>query len=91
MSKKSFLTSKLNWTGFIMAMIGLYSDPIFQQYLADAIPPDILSRVLSIGGMVVLMLRTFFTSQGISTTGTGKVGKEKSATDMEVVKNDDVS
>lgn len=86
--KKSFLSSKLNWTGFIMAMVGLYSDPAFQQYLVDVIPPEILPRVLSIGGMVVLVLRTFFTSQGISTISLGK-GKQGTTKNVEVAKDDD--
>lgn len=63
---KPAILSKLNWLGLAMTMIGLWSDPIFQGYLADCIPPDILPRVLSIGGMVVMVIRTFFTSQGLT-------------------------
>lgn len=63
---KPAILSKLNWLGLVMTLVGLWSDPIFQGYLADCIPPDILPRVLSGGGMLVMVLRTFFTSQGLT-------------------------
>ena len=63
---KPAIFSKLNWAGLAMALIGLYSDPMFQGYLKECVPPEILSRVLSIGGMTVMVLRTFFTSQGLT-------------------------
>ena len=63
---KSAILSKLNWLGFAMTLMGLWADPIFQDYLKNCIPPDILPRVLSGGGMLVMILRTFFTSQGLT-------------------------
>ena len=48
--------SKINWVGAIMALAGLLSDPA----IVSVIPVAYLPKVLSISGVVVMILRTFF-------------------------------
>lgn len=63
---KSPFASKLNWIGAAIAILGLMTDPTFQKYMADLIPQDIMSKIISLSGILVIVIRTFFTSQGMS-------------------------
>jgi len=63
---KSAYRSKLNWIGAFMMVLGLYSDPVFKDYLGGVIPEAWLSRVMSGLGLAVMILRTFFTNLPIT-------------------------
>jgi hypothetical protein len=49
-----------------MMVLGLYSDPVFKDYLGGVIPEAWLSRVMSGLGLAVMILRTFFTNLPIT-------------------------
>lgn len=66
MDTKSPFKSKLNILGFVLAVSGLMMDPTFQGYLADVIPPEVMAKIISCSGILVMLLRTCCTSQGIS-------------------------
>jgi hypothetical protein len=57
--------SKLNWLGLCITLLGLFVDPTFQGYLRELLPPEILSRVVSGAGILVMILRTCCTSEAI--------------------------
>lgn len=63
---KSAAKSKLNWTGLIMVLLGAVTDPMFQAYFGDLIPPEIFSKVMFVSGWAVIALRTFGTSQPVT-------------------------
>ena len=65
MEGKTALTSKLNWVGMVLVICGLFSDPAFQQYLGDLVPSWLLPKLMSAAGIVVMVLRTFYTSEPI--------------------------
>lgn len=71
MASKKARTSKLNWLGGSLLLIGLLVDPQFIGYLSDLIPPEILAKVMSLAGIATMVLRTFFTSQPIGSRSEG--------------------
>lgn len=62
---KPVYASKINWIGACLTLCGLITDPEVVRMLGDLIPPTVLPRVLSIGGLLTIVLRTLFTSQPI--------------------------
>lgn len=71
---KSAFKSKLNWVGALILLTGLFMDPTFQGYCSDIVPAQYMSKIVSLSGIVVMVLRTFFTSEPVSfkTTDTPK-------------------
>ena len=65
-TSKSAWKSKLNGIGAVMTLLGLLADPTFQGYLAGVLPADVLAKVLSIGGILVMVLRTCCTDQAVT-------------------------
>jgi len=70
-TKNSF-ASKINWIGFFLAMFGLMSDPNFFEYLSTLVSQEVLSEVMAISGALVMLIRTFATSQGLHLPGREK-------------------
>ena len=69
MATKNSFTSKINWLGFFLAVFGLMSDPQFAGYLSTIVSQEVMSRVMSISGVLVMLVRTFFTTQGLYLPG----------------------
>ena len=63
---KTVTTSKLNWTGLAMVLLGALTDPAFHALFGSLIPEQWLSRILFVSGWAVIGLRTFGTSQPVS-------------------------
>lgn len=63
---KSPTQSKLNWTGLIVVILGAVTDPMFQAYFGDLIPPEYLGKLMFAAGWLVIAFRTFGTSMPIS-------------------------
>ena len=63
---KTIASSKLNWTGLIMVMLGAVTDPTFSVLFGHLIPAEWMSRILFLSGWAVIGLRTFGTSQPVS-------------------------
>lgn len=71
METKSFATSKLNWLGIILVVAGVLSDPQYSSLVSGFVPVEYLPKVMSAAGLLVVVLRTFFTSTTVT------VGKPK--------------
>jgi len=71
MKTKNSFYSKINWVGFSIAMFGLMSDPEFSGYMSTFVSQEAVSRVMAISGVIVMILRTFFTTQGLHLPGKG--------------------
>ena len=71
MDTKGILASKLNWIGAFLAILGLFSDPTFAQLIGSLVPQEVLSRVTAVAGLVIIVVRTFFTSMKIEIGGGG--------------------
>ena len=66
MDGKGAIWSKINWIGACLAMLGLFSDPAFVKAAGELIPQEILSKAISLAGLMLIVIRTFFTSANIS-------------------------
>jgi len=62
---KNVWSSKLNWIGVFIVILGLFQDPTFQGYLGHLIPEPIMSKLISASGLLVVLVRTFFTDQAV--------------------------
>ena len=56
---KNIASSKLNWLGFALVILGVIVDPIFPTICGDLIPPNVLSKLVFFAGWGVIALRTF--------------------------------
>lgn len=65
---KAVYASKINWIGLCLTLCGLLTDPEVVHLLGDLIPPTVLPRVMSIGGLITIVIRTLYTSQPILAT-----------------------
>jgi len=63
---KPALKSKLNWLGLAMVLLAAVTDPSFQIYFGDLIPPAWTSRVMFLAGWAVIGLRTLGTTMPVS-------------------------
>ena len=59
---KSPFASKLNIVGAVLTLSGLLMDPTFQGYLSTIVPQEVMAKIISISGIVVMVLRTFFST-----------------------------
>jgi hypothetical protein len=64
-SMKSPIASKLNWLGTILLLAGLLQDPTVVQMLGELIPPWLLPKILAMGGLLVIIIRTGWTNQPV--------------------------
>lgn len=63
---KNPLASKTNWFGLAMLFLGLIVDnPEFKGYLVNIVPPQILPKIISTCGIIVMVLRTYYTNQAV--------------------------
>jgi len=72
MKTKNSFASGINWIGFFLAVFGLASDPDFSGCLAELVSQEVLSKVMAISGVLVMLIRTFLTSQGLHLPGRSK-------------------
>lgn len=61
--------SKLNILGAVIVILGLVMDPEFQAYLGEFLPPELMARIVSGSGILVMILRSFFTSEAVRIKG----------------------
>lgn len=60
---KFVLLSKLNWVGVILTLW-----PNIEPILGNYLPPTAASNVIRAMGLLIIILRTFFTSQPVTLT-----------------------
>jgi hypothetical protein len=59
---KSAVKSKLNWTGFVLVILGAITDPVFRSLFGSLLQEEWLSRVMFAAGWLVIGLRTLGTA-----------------------------
>lgn len=57
--------SKINWISFGVVLLGVVIDPEFQRYAGAILPPEVISKIVSGCGMLLMLLRTCCTNQAI--------------------------
>lgn len=72
MENKAWYMSKMNYIGAFLVVLGLFSDPEFAKLVGQLIPAEYLSRITAATGVVVMIVRTFFTSMGVTLSKDGK-------------------
>jgi hypothetical protein len=58
--------SKLNWIGLTITLLGVVMDPQFQEYLGMWVPEEVMGKVVSGAGMLVMVVRTCCTNQPVN-------------------------
>lgn len=66
METKNPFLSKLNWIGACLMVIGLLSDPQITSLLGEFVNQAILAKITAAGGLLTIVVRTFFTYMGVS-------------------------
>lgn len=64
--EKPAVKSKLNWTGFMLVIVGAVSLPEFHVYFGDLIPQALLSKITFASGILVIAFRTLGTDVPVS-------------------------
>jgi hypothetical protein len=62
--KQPLRKRKLNYVGAALLLLGALTLPESREYLGQLIPQEWLPRLMALGGLTVIVLRSFFPSGG---------------------------